>query len=283
MASPTPTFPLEGATINSDFPRITVQWDWEGEDPYAFMVVFDGYDAENEWHPVEGSARSAGPFDLEFGVHTWRVLPYAIWEPAGEWSEDVNFTLVAQNYVMRSFARPFVGWNYGRIWKQDLKDVIKSNQVDAKKCIVSEDGKVWTNRDVYFNNPIDDEVTLSEDLWFPLIDDLNLFSNTYTSSGSGILDYDISSVGFSEDSNVVWDAEIPAGTSILFESRISYNWGSDWSSWIQLNNGGQIPGIYDGTDMRSGLLQIRITMSTSDTLISPFVRSLSVTVLSKLV
>src|SRR5690606_18462941 len=89
---------------------------------------------------------------------------------------------------------------------------------------------------------------------------------------------DLSPVGTAAGSNIAWNATTPAGTSVTVETRLSMDGGSTWGAWQACTNGGAIPGIMPGTDLSNARLQTRVTLSTTDTTVTPQLHSLTVAV-----
>lgn len=80
---------------------------------------------------------------------------------------------------------------------------------------------------------------------------------------------DISTTSKVVNSNISWNANIPSGTSVLVEVRLSTNGGSTWGSWTACTNGGTIPVLPPDTLTTNARLQYRVTLSTTDTNITP--------------
>lgn len=98
---------------------------------------------------------------------------------------------------------------------------------------------------------------------------------SYPSSGDRVEQIDLSDMEFAGESRVEWSADTPSDTSVKVETRRSLDGGSTWSSWTELSNGDSIPDI-KGEDTTNGLLEIRQTLSTSDSEKTPELSKLSV-------
>ncbi|PYY28390.1 DNRLRE domain-containing protein [Paenibacillus illinoisensis] len=78
--------------------------------------------------------------------------------------------------------------------------------------------------------------------------------------------YDISPVGRLKTNNVYWIESIPVGTEVIVESCMSLDGGITWSSWQNISNGGPIKNYPLSTDVSSGRLKIRQTLTTTNIL-----------------
>src|SRR5690606_38107941 len=84
---------------------------------------------------------------------------------------------------------------------------------------------------------------------------------------------DLSPVGTAAGSSIAWNAITPAGTSVTVETSLDGG-----ATWQVATNGGPIPGISAGTDLRNARLQTRVTLQTTDPTVTPRVDSLTVEV-----
>jgi hypothetical protein len=75
-------------------------------------------------------------------------------------------------------------------------------------------------------------------------------------------------------SEVSWEADTFAGTSLLVETRFSTDAGATWSSWIAAFDHAPVPGLLPGTAMDSARLQTRVSMATTALFASPRMYSL---------
>ncbi len=93
---------------------------------------------------------------------------------------------------------------------------------------------------------------------------------------------DLSGVIEVQSTSVSWTESIMAGTSLVVESRISLDGGSNWSSWLTVTQGGSINGLSLGTDVSNGLLQLRVSFSTSDDGVTARLDSLNLSVMTNI-
>lgn len=99
----------------------------------------------------------------------------------------------------------------------------------------------------------------------------------YAESGTRISPIlDLSPVGTAASSSISWNATVPADTSLTIETNLSLDGGETWQGWQAVTNGGAIPGITEGTDLSNARLQVRQTLSTTDTTVTPQLHSLTV-------
>lgn len=99
----------------------------------------------------------------------------------------------------------------------------------------------------------------------------------YVSTGTRVSNViDLSPVaGTPASSNITWTANLPANTSITVETNLSLDGGTTWQGWAAATNGGTVPGL-DGADLSNARLQVRETLSTNDTNVTPQLHSLTV-------
>lgn len=88
--------------------------------------------------------------------------------------------------------------------------------------------------------------------------------------------YDISPAGIAASGTISWNATLPANTSLTVETNLSLDGGITWQGWQVCTNGGAIPGITEGTDLSKARLQIRQTLSTTDTTVTPQLHDVTV-------
>ncbi len=102
---------------------------------------------------------------------------------------------------------------------------------------------------------------------------------SYVSSGNRISPvYDISLVGIAASSAISWNATLPAGTSLTIETNLSLDGGATWQGWQVCTDGGPVPGIDEGTDLSNARLQVRQTLSTTDTTVTPQLHDMSIVI-----
>ncbi|MGQ4834684.1 MAG: hypothetical protein ACP6IS_12435 [Candidatus Asgardarchaeia archaeon] len=128
---------------------------------------------------------------------------------------------------------------------------IKSNKINAtgtdapiRKLIMKSDQRFWQNVDIFFDNfRVRGKYT----------------NGTWTSTS-----YDLSPVGTVKKSYIEWDAEVPDGASLTIETSIDGG-----STWDTATNGGEIPGLSEGTDVSSKSLLIKATLTSTDNVNTP--------------
>jgi len=92
---------------------------------------------------------------------------------------------------------------------------------------------------------------------------------------------DISSVVKAGKTEVLWNEDIPENTSVIVESRLAletkaYTDGNyTWTPWQTINADGSIPGVDQVTNLSEALLQLRITLTTTDVSVTPKVSDLN--------
>lgn len=74
----------------------------------------------------------------------------------------------------------------------------------------------------------------------------------------------ISSAGYAQNSNVSWNATIPAQAELSVETNISLDGGNTWQGWHMATKDGEIPGITPGTNLGNAKLMYRATLSNID-------------------
>jgi|GEM_PF-615955 len=96
----------------------------------------------------------------------------------------------------------------------------------------------------------------------------------YHSSGTWVSQsLDLTPVGQAATSRISWSADTPPGTSISVEASLDGG-----QTWAPCTNGGAIPGINVGDDLTGKSLLVRVTLSTTDTSVTPVLHSLTVEV-----
>lgn len=111
--------------------------------------------------------------------------------------------------------------------------------------------------------------------------ELQVYPGEYVSTGyyeSPVLD--LFSVGTVESAVIELDAEIPAGTSVKIETRLSTDGGRTWGEWVEVQPGQQIPNLPPGTNVLFGRLQYRLTLHGTPDL-TPTVKSVAVDVIGQ--
>ena len=85
---------------------------------------------------------------------------------------------------------------------------------------------------------------------------------------------DISSLSAFGAGTVSWTAT-DNGQAVDVEVKLSLDAGGSWSSWQAVTSGGAVPGL-NVDDLSNALLQVRQTLSTADTAVTPQLHSLTV-------
>lgn len=82
--------------------------------------------------------------------------------------------------------------------------------------------------------------------------------------------YDLSSIGKLRTNNAFWIEDTPVGTSVVVETSISLDGGSNWTGWKPLLNGGSLQNISLGTDISNGRLKVRTTLTSNSISVPSF-------------
>ena len=90
--------------------------------------------------------------------------------------------------------------------------------------------------------------------------------------------YSIINTSTVASSKISWTSNTPAGTSVTVETRVSLDGGTTWFNWQQCTNGGTIPGLAAGTDLTNARIQMRQTLSTTDSSVTPELQSVTIQV-----
>lgn len=75
---------------------------------------------------------------------------------------------------------------------------------------------------------------------------------------------------------VNWSATTPTGTSITVETNVSLDNGATWLGWKVAKNNHFIPDIAKDRDLSIALLQIKQTLETNDSSVTPVLESLGI-------
>lgn len=78
----------------------------------------------------------------------------------------------------------------------------------------------------------------------------------------------LSAVQVLSSSTITWVDDTPTGTSITVETNIALD-GVNYAGWQQATNGNPIPGLNVGDDLSNAKLQLRYTLSSTDTVLIP--------------
>jgi len=103
----------------------------------------------------------------------------------------------------------------------------------------------------------------------------------YTASGTRTSpEYNISTAGTVESATITWTANTPAGTSVTVETRVSLDSGATWSSWQTVANGSAVPGLSKGTSLANARIQLRQTLSTTNSATTPQLQDVRIQIVS---
>jgi hypothetical protein len=133
-------------------------------------------------------------------------------------------------------------------------------------------------------NTIDDSVLLDDTTTYDTTDDSVIFLNTILGEGTANQYSSIGtrvspSIPLSEINKLYrinWAATIPNGTSITIETNISLDNGVTWKGWKIVNNNQFLPDIDKASDLTNALIQIKQTLQTTDTSVTPILESIGV-------
>lgn len=75
-------------------------------------------------------------------------------------------------------------------------------------------------------------------------------------------------------SSINWESDVPSGTSIIVQTRISFN-GIDWTEWKNCVNHGQIPDINEDTPLYNAKIVYRIIVQSNSYNIRPKFKSIT--------
>ncbi len=89
---------------------------------------------------------------------------------------------------------------------------------------------------------------------------------------------DVSFPGSAVNSSVGWNAVTPTNTSVAVETNLSLDGGISWQGWQPCTNGGQINGVSEGLDLNNAKLKYRVTLATSDPLVTPKFNDISLSI-----
>jgi hypothetical protein len=100
-------------------------------------------------------------------------------------------------------------------------------------------------------------------------------ANEYSSIGTRVSP----SIPLSETNKIYrinWVATAPVGTSITIETNLSLDNGITWKGWKTVKNNQFIPDMDKTTDLTDALVQIKQTLQTTDTTLSPTLESIGI-------
>lgn len=92
---------------------------------------------------------------------------------------------------------------------------------------------------------------------------------------------DISSVGPFADLKITWAETIPTGTALTVETNLSFDAGVTWHGWQVCVNGGQVPGITDQMNLSKARIQIRQTLTTDNSAVTPTLHIITISCATK--
>jgi len=103
----------------------------------------------------------------------------------------------------------------------------------------------------------------------------------YTASGTRTSpEYNISTAGTVESATITWTASTPAGTSVAVETRVSLDGGNTWTSWQTVASGSAVPGLPKGTNLANARIQLRQTLSTTNSATTPQLQDVRIQIVS---
>jgi len=92
--------------------------------------------------------------------------------------------------------------------------------------------------------------------------------------------YNIATAGTVESATITWTANTPAGTSVTVETRVSLDGGATWTSWQTVASGSAVPGLPKGTNLANARIQLRQTLSTTNSAVTPQLLDVTVKITS---
>jgi len=107
------------------------------------------------------------------------------------------------------------------------------------------------------------------------------YAKAYPSSGTRTSpEYNISTAGTVESATITWTANTPAGTSVTVETCVSLDGGATWTSWQTVASGSAVPGLPKGTNLANARIQLRQTLSTTNSAVTPQLLDITVKITS---
>ncbi|NLA52579.1 MAG: hypothetical protein GX860_10740, partial [Alcaligenaceae bacterium] len=95
--------------------------------------------------------------------------------------------------------------------------------------------------------------------------------------GNRTQQYNLSHIATVNDSVISWQETLNGQTATI-ETNLSIDGGNTWLGWKECTNGGNIPDITAGMDLSNAILDIRQTLSTNDTTVTPRLEQLKITI-----
>lgn len=116
----------------------------------------------------------------------------------------------------------------------------------------------------------------------PVISNLALLlSSGYNQLGNhGGLVINLAPVGLVASTVLTYNQTTPTGTTALVESRVSSDDGVSWAAWEPVTSGQAIPSIPAGMDLSHTQVELRETLSTTDTAVTPRLSYLGLSAIS---
>jgi hypothetical protein len=113
-------------------------------------------------------------------------------------------------------------------------------------------------------------------------DETNLVGYWPFIAGSGTTAKDYAGSNDGTITGATWTTDtLPNGLDILIETRVSINDGTDWTTWTACTNGGAIPNLSAETDVSTGLLECKQTLSTINPIVTPKLKDLTLQINSQ--
>jgi len=107
------------------------------------------------------------------------------------------------------------------------------------------------------------------------------YAKAYPSSGTRTSPtYNIVTAGTVESATITWTANTPVGTSVTVETRVSLDGGATWSSWQITTSGSAVPGLPKGTNLANARIQLRQTLSTTNSAVTPQLQDVRIQIVS---
>lgn len=107
------------------------------------------------------------------------------------------------------------------------------------------------------------------------------YAKAYPSSGTRTSPiYNIATAGAVESATITWTANTPVGTSVTVETRVSLDGGATWSSWQTVASGSAVPGLPKGTNLANARIQLRQTLSTTNSATTPQLQDVRIQIVS---
>lgn len=89
---------------------------------------------------------------------------------------------------------------------------------------------------------------------------------------------DISAAKSATTSSITWSATLPTGGTLTMEARLSTDGGSTYGAYTACTGGSPLPVISTATDLSNARLQIRATLATTDTAVTPVLSDFTISI-----